>query len=169
MYVIYMDTCVRFCKFMYIYIYINRDREKDTQTDIYNCGEPGSAMWLATRQFHSPCCQAEKSQRDINYTVTIEYLINCQILDLISYGITEQDRRWNADKPSALDPYIPTWLTTSPANHRPANFFFFFFFYIQRKLWKVVQPQVQLMSINFKFQVPILWLFQVQIIINIIY
>ena len=39
----------------------------------------------------------------------------------------KQDRRWNADKPSAaLDPYIPTWLTTSPANHRPANFFFFF-------------------------------------------
>ena len=39
----------------------------------------------------------------------------------------EQDRRWNADKPSAaLDPYIPTWLTTSPANHRPANFSFFF-------------------------------------------
>ena len=76
----------------------------------------------------------------------------------------QQDRRWNADKPSAaLDPYIPTWLTTSPANHRPANFWFFFFFYIQRKLWKVVQPQVQLMSINFKFEVPILWLFQVQI------
>ena len=83
-----------------------------------------------------------------------------------------QDRRWNADKPSAaLDPYIPTWLSTSPANHRPANFsfFIFIFFYIQRKLWKVVQPQVQLMSINFKFEVPILWLFQVQIIIYIIY
>ena len=40
----------------------------------------------------------------------------------------KQDRRWNADKPSAaLDPYILTWLTTSPANHRPANFWFFFF------------------------------------------
>ena len=39
----------------------------------------------------------------------------------------KQDRRWNADKPSAaLDPYMPTWLTTSPANHRPANFWFFF-------------------------------------------
>ena len=86
-------------------------------------------------------------------------------------NMIEQDRRWNTEKPSAaLDPYIPTWLTTSPANHRPANFwFFFFFFYIQRKLWKVVQPQVQLMSINFKFEVPILWLFQVQIIIKIIY
>ena len=33
----------------------------------------------------------------------------------------------------------------------------------------MVQPQVQLMIINFKFEVPILWLFQVQIIINIIY
>ena len=33
----------------------------------------------------------------------------------------------------------------------------------------MVQPQVQLMSINFKFEVPILWLFQVQIITNIIY
>ena len=62
----------------------------------------------------------------------------------------EQDRRWNADKPSAaLDPYIPTWLTTSPANHRPANFWFFFL-NIEMKLWKVVQPQVQLMSINIK-------------------
>ena len=40
----------------------------------------------------------------------------------------EQDRRWNAHKPSAaLDPYIPTWLTTSPGNHRPANFWFYFF------------------------------------------
>ena len=79
-----------------------------------------------------------------------------------------QDRRWNADKPSAaLDPYMPTWLTTSPANHRPANFWFFL--NIEMKLWKVVQPQVQLMSINIKFEVPILWLFQEQIITNIIY
>ena len=81
---------------------------------------------------------------------------------------SEQDRRWNADKPSAaLDPYMPTWLTTSPANHRPANFWFFL--NIEMKLWKVVQPQVQLMSINIKFEVPILWLFQEQIITNIIY
>ena len=36
---------------------------------------------------------------------------------------SKQDRRWNAEKPSAaLDPWIPTWLTTSPANHKPANF-----------------------------------------------
>ena len=43
------------------------------------------------------------------------------------YSLIKQDRRWNADKPStALDPYMPTWLTTSPANHRPANFWFFF-------------------------------------------
>ena len=42
----------------------------------------------------------------------------------------EQYRRWNADKPSAaLDPYIPTWLTTSSANHRPANFWKSFFFF----------------------------------------
>ena len=75
----------------------------------------------------------------------------------LKYVCELKNRRWNA-----LDPYI-IWLTTSPANHRPANFWFFFF-YIQRKLWKVVQPQVQLMSINFKFEVPILWLFQVQII-----
>ena len=40
-----------------------------------------------------------------------------------------QDRRWNADKPSAaLDPYIPIWLTTSPAYQRPANFWKSFFF-----------------------------------------
>ena len=37
------------------------------------------------------------------------------------------------------------------------------------KLWKVVQPQVQLMSSNIKYEVPILWFFQVQIITNIIY
>ena len=35
------------------------------------------------------------------------------------------------------------------------------FLNIESKLWKVVQPEVQLMSINFKFEVPILWLFQV--------
>ena len=67
------------------------------------------------------------------------------------YHISLQDRRWNADKPSvALDPYIPTWLTTSPAYHRPANFSMFFL-NIGRKFWKVVQSQVQLMSINFPF------------------
>ena len=49
---------------------------------------------------------------------------------------TQQDRRWNADKPSAaLDPYIPTWLTTSPANYRPANFWKTFFFL---KHWKEI-------------------------------
>ena len=71
-----------------------------------------------------------------------------------------QDRRWNADKPSAaLDPYIPTWLTTSPANHRPANFWIFFL-NIGRKLWKVVQSQVELMKTNSKFEAPILWFFK---------
>ena len=72
----------------------------------------------------------------------------------------KQDRRWNADKPlAALDPYIPTWLTTSSANHRPANFWksFFFFWNIGRKLWKVVQSHVELMWINFKFEASILW------------
>ena len=43
-----------------------------------------------------------------------------------------------------------------------------FFLNIEMKLWKVVQPQVEL-SINIRFEVPILWLFQVQIITNIIY
>ena len=102
-------------------------------------------------------------------------MIKNKIFSIMSHSQThchfkldfQQDRRWNADKPSAaLDSYILTWLTTSPANHRPANFWYF---YIQRKLWEVVQPQVQLMSINFKFEVPILWLFQVQIITKIIY
>ena len=32
---------------------------------------------------------------------------------------------------AALDPYIPTWLTTSPANHRPANFWFFLALLVQ--------------------------------------
>ena len=49
----------------------------------------------------------------------------------------EQDRRWNADKPSAaLDPYIPTWSTISPANHRPANFWFDFFFLHSKEIVK---------------------------------
>ena len=43
-----------------------------------------------------------------------------------------QDRRWNDNKPSAaLDPYIPIWLTTSPAYQRPANFWKCFFFFFQ--------------------------------------
>ena len=38
----------------------------------------------------------------------------------------QKDRRWNADKPSAaLDPWIPTRLTTSPTNHKPNNFWKF--------------------------------------------
>ena len=44
-----------------------------------------------------------------------------------------------------------------------------FFLNIEMKLWKVVQPQVQRMSSNIKYEVPILWFFQVQIITNIIY
>ena len=77
-----------------------------------------------------------------------------------SLSIYTQDRRWNADKPSAaLDPYIPTGLTTSPANHRPANFWIFFL-NIGRKLWKVVQSQVELMKTNLKFEAPILWFFK---------
>ena len=64
----------------------------------------------------------------------------------------QQDRRWNADKPSAaLDPYIPIWLTTSPANQRPANFWKSFFSSIERKLWKVLHFQVELVRTNFKF------------------
>ena len=44
-----------------------------------------------------------------------------------------QDRRWNADKPSAaLDPYIPTWLTTLPANQTCQLLIFFF------KHWKEI-------------------------------
>ena len=52
----------------------------------------------------------------------------------------QQDRRWNADKPSAaLDPYIPIWLTTSPAYQRPANFWKSFFFF---KHWKEIVKSV---------------------------
>ena len=85
--------------------------------------------------------------------------------------IIVQDRRWNADKPSAtLDPSIPIWSTILPANHRPAYFwkyfFFFFLFFFTLKLWKVVQSKVELMRINFKFESPII---QVQIITYIIY
>ena len=53
-------------------------------------------------------------------------------------------------------------------NHFASQSHFDFFLNIEMKLWKVVQPQVQLMSINIKFEVPILCLFQVQIITNII-
>ena len=52
----------------------------------------------------------------------------------------KQDRPWNADKPSAaLDPYIPIWLTTSPANQRPANVWIFFF-----EHWKEIVKSVAL-------------------------
>ena len=71
--------------------------------------------------------------------------------------------RWKADKLlAALYPYIRTWLTTSPANHRPANFWkcFFFFLNTERKLWKVVQSQAELMRIKCKFEAPILRFFK---------
>ena len=65
------------------------------------------------------------TQRDI-WQQQICASCNCAPL----FSQRQQDRRWNADKPSAtLDPYIPTWLTTSPANHRPANFWLFDFFF----------------------------------------
>ena len=56
----------------------------------------------------------------------------------------KQDWRWNTEKPSAtLDPWIPTWLSTSPTNHRPANFWKFqkpiFFKHFMKRNWKVVQ------------------------------
>ena len=108
------------------------------------------------------------TQHQTNTWTSANLLSTGPLITNSSEILIKQDRRWNADKPSAaLDPYMPTWLTTSPANHRPANFDFFL--NIEMKLWKVVQPQVQLMSINIKFEVPILWLFQEQIITNIIY
>ena len=100
-----------------------------------------------------------------NWSSTISIMISSAFLRCVKFlktcgGNLVQDRRWNADKPSAaLDPYIPTWLTTSPANHRPANFWIFFFLNIGRKLWKVVQSQVELMKTNLKFEAPILWFF----------
>ena len=83
-----------------------------------------------------------------------------------------QDRRWNADKPSAaLDPYIPTWLTTSSANHRPANFLKSFFFFL--KHWKeiVKSGAISCWTDVDQFQI---WSFhslilEVQIITDIIY
>ena len=89
--------------------------------------------------------------------------VSCEMISVLTCRIHgkknlanfyKQDRRWNADKPSAaLDPCIPTWWTTSPANYRPANFWKPFFLNIGSKLWKVVQSQVELMKINFKFEV----------------
>ena len=56
------------------------------------------------------------------------------ILNLQRRCNLEQARRWNADKPlAALDGYIPTWIYTSPANHRPANVSKYFFNY-----WKEI-------------------------------
>ena len=49
-----------------------------------------------------------------------------------------QDWRWNADNPSAtLDPYIPTWLTTSPALGRQPikDLPIFLFLNIEMKFW----------------------------------
>ena len=75
------------------------------------------------------------------WNITIKLAVGCKniwVNRCHSGGslLGEQDQRWNADKPSAaLDPYIPTWLTTSPANHRPANFSQTFFFF---KHWKEI-------------------------------
>ena len=72
--------------------------------------------WSMEPRSWTPICQSRNK--------AIEQIHNWAIM-------LKQDRRWNADKPSAaLDPYIPTWLTTSSANHSPANFWksFFFFF-----------------------------------------
>ena len=100
------------------------------------------------------------------FAVILVGMPSCASYVLHTASSGQKDRRWNADKPAAaLNPYIPTWFTTSPANHRPANFWFLS--NIEMKLWKVVQSQVQLMS-NFKFEVPLRWLFQVQIITNIV-
>ena len=41
------------------------------------------------------------------------------------------------------------------------------FFNIESKLWKVLQSQIELLTINFKFEAPIL--LQVQVITYIIY
>ena len=71
--------------------------------------------------------------------------------DFSDYDVV-QDRRWNADKPSAaLDPYIPTWITTSPANHRPANFFFFFTFKGNCEKWCNLGSNWWASTSNFKF------------------
>ena len=84
----------------------------------------------------------------------------------------EQDRRWNADKPSAaLDPYIPTWLTTSSTNHRPANFWKSFFFFL--KHWKEIVKSCAISCWTDVDQFQI-WSFhslilEVQIITDIIY
>ena len=70
-----------------------------------------------------------------------------------------QDRRWNADKPStALDPYIPTWPLRQPIIDLPT--FKIFFLNTGKKLWKVVQSQVELMRINVKFEASILRFFK---------
>ena len=83
----------------------------------------------------------------------------------------KQDRRWNADKPSAaLDPYIPTWLATSSANHRPANFWKSFFFL---KHWKEIVKSGAISGWTDADQFQILsshsLIFEVQIITYIIY
>ena len=68
----------------------------------FDCNKRAKYSWLCQKMYHR--------------------VVNCW------YHIYKQDRRWNADKPSAaLDPYIPTWLTTSPANHTLANFWKSFF------------------------------------------
>ena len=82
--------------------------------------------------------------------LTHSYEVSCD-------GKRKQDRRWNADKPSAtLDAYIPIRVILSPANHRPAQLLKMSLFF----------TQVELMRINFRFEAPII---QVQIITYIIY
>ena len=96
-----------------------------------------------------------------NYNITNTIHLLIQFSNGKADVWVQQDRRWNADKPSAaLDPYIPIWLTTSPANQRPANFWkSFFFSSIERKLWKVLHFQVELVRTNFKFEAHIPWFF----------
>ena len=86
----------------------------------------------------SPCVSQTHKSSNIGNRVYIKSKLKNSTMDthdMYDHGIHIQDRRWNADKPSAaLDPYIPTWLTTLPANYRPANFLKTFFF----KHWKEI-------------------------------
>ena len=87
-----------------------------------------SLMWCASMIFH------DTNIDDKRYKWKEDTTFRAHLDSFLLLSGLKQDRRWNADKPSAaLDPYMPTWLTTSPANHRPANFWFFFFFFFTFK------------------------------------
>ena len=138
------------------------------------CIQTGVTVWKWPNRdkivLTSVALTSDRWQRPFAWTSFFSMAITAENFTMIQWeNIVRQDRRWNADKPWAtLDPYIPTWLTTSPANHRPANFWKSFF-----KHWKKIVKSGAISDWTDEDQFQI-WsshslILQVQIITYIIY